>query len=152
MNEKNLKPFKKGEIASDVARERARNGARITNEKKKAKKTLAELFTIWAETEVSERNKEVLKSLGIESEDATNKALLIAPIIKGITKGDARTLQMAIELLSEDKKKETEIKKLNAEIKRLEMETEKLRKEINGDIGTEQIVIINDIPKTNDGN
>ena len=59
---------------------------------------------------------------------------------------------MAIELLSEDKKKETEIKKLNAEIKRLEMETEKLRKEINGDIGAEQIVIINDIPKIENGN
>lgn len=147
MNDQNLKPIRKGDLTIEQSRERARNGGKRSVEVRKAKKTLAELFTTWADNEVKDKDKLLLKSLGIDDKDATNKALLIVPIIKNITKGDTKTLQLAIELLSEDKRKEKEIKKLEAEIKRLELEAEKLKKEINGELETERIVLINDVPK-----
>lgn len=147
MNDQNLKPIRKGDLTIEQSRERARNGGKRSVEVRKAKKTLAELFTAWADNEVKDKDKLLLKSLGIDDKDATNKALLIVPIIKNITKGDTKTLQLAIELLSEDKRKEKEIKKLEAEIKRLELEAEKLKKEINGELETERIVLINDVPK-----
>ena len=147
MNDHNLIPIKKGQLSKEESKERARNGGKKSVEVRRAKKTLAELFSTWAEAEVKEKDKLLLQSLGIDDKDATNKALLIVPIIKNITKGDTKTLQMAIELLNEDRKKEAEIKKLQSEIKRLELEAELLKKEVNGEMGTERIILVNDVPK-----
>ena len=152
MNEQNLKPIRKGQLTKEEARERAKNGGKKSVEVRRAKKTMAQIFQTWAEADTTVNNQELLKTLHID--DKSNKASIIIPIINGIRKGDIKSLQMARDLLNEDKRKDKEIEKLEAEIERvkldnerIKLENEKLRKEINGEISTNQIVIVNDIPK-----
>ena len=118
----NLKPFVKGTISSEVAKANGAKGGRA----KAQKKTVAEYLRKWADGEVSEKNKKALEALGL-SEEATNRTLLVVPLIQKASKGDTKALQMALELLGEDKKKELEIKKLRREIELLKAETQKLR-------------------------
>ena len=101
----NLKAIEKGDLTKEELRQRGRNGGIKSGESKRAKKTLAELFTAWADSPTKEKDKLLLESLGIDSKDATNKAMLIVPIIKNISKGDTKTIQLALELLQEDKRK-----------------------------------------------
>ena len=142
----NFKPIEKGQFTDEELRERARKGGLKSQQVQHEKKTLAQLFTIWANGKPKPKDLLLLESLGIDPKEATNKSLLIIPIIKNLSKGDTKALQMAIDLLEEDKRKEAEIKKLNAEIKRLELETEKLKNELNGDVTTNKIIIVNDVP------
>lgn len=152
MNEQNLKPIRKGQLSKEESRERSSNGGKKSGEVRREKKTMAQIFQAWAETDTTINNQELLKTLHID--DKSNKASIIIPIINGIRKGDMKSLQMARDLLNEDKRKDKEIEKLEAEIERvkldnerIKLENEKLRKEINGEISTNQIVIVNDIPK-----
>lgn len=118
----NLKPFKKGEISSEVAKANGSKGGKA----KAAKKTIADYLRKWADNEVDEKNKKALQALGLD-EEATNRTLLVLPLIKKANSGDIKALQMIMDLLGEDRKKEVEIKKLQQEIELLKAETEKLR-------------------------
>lgn len=140
-NEQNLIRFTK-----NTARQAGHNGALVTNAKKRQKKTIAEILAAWADREVSEKDLEALRKLGI-SDITTNKALLVLPLIKNISKGDVKSLQLAMELLGEDRKKEAEIKKLNEEIERLKLEQERLKLELSGGLEEDRVAIINDIPQ-----
>lgn len=152
MNEQNLKPIRKGQLSKEESRERSSNGGKKSGEVRRAKKTMAQIFQAWAEADTTVNNQELLKTLHID--DKSNKASIIIPIINGIRKGDMKSLQMARDLLNEDKRKDKEIEKLEAEIQRtkldnerIKLENEKLRKELKGEIQTNQIVIVNDVPK-----
>ncbi len=145
-NNQNLRPLTKEQLTPELQSERGKKGGKRSQEVQHQKKTLAQLFTIWANGKPKPKDILLLESLGIDAEDATNKSLLIIPIIKNLSKGDTKALQMAMDLLEEDKRKEAEIRKLNAEIKRLELETEKLKNELNGDVTTNKIIIVNDVP------
>lgn len=145
MNEQNLKPIKKGQLTKEEAKERAKNGGKKSVEVRRAKKTLMQIFQAWADSETSETNKEILKTLKID--DKSNRATMLIPIINGIKAGNVKIMEMAFGLLNEDKRKDKEIEKLDAEIKKIKLENERLRKEINGDIETSQIIIMNDIPR-----
>jgi len=123
--------------------ERARIAGLASAEAKRNKKTLAELVQAWADCEVKDKSiVDQLKDLGIEN--PTNKATLILPLLSNVNeKGDTKSMQMLIELLCEDKKREAEIKKLEAEI-------EKLKKEVSGEISENTITIINNVPKVDE--
>ena len=143
-NDKNLengKPYRftSGEVA-------AKNGSK-GGKARAAKKTVAEYLQKWADSEVSgEKNKKALQALGL-SEEATNRTLLVIPLIKKITQGDTKALQMALELLGEDKKKELEIKKLRREIELLKAETQKLRMMTGEDREVEDLTALGDMLK-----
>lgn len=142
-NEKNLengKPYRftSGEMA-------AKNGAK-GGRAKAAKKTVAEYLRKWADGEVSEKNKKALEAWGL-SEEATNRTLLVVPLIKKASSGDTKALQMALELLGEDKKKELEIKKLRREIELLKAETQKLRMMTGEDREVEDLTALGDMLK-----
>lgn len=118
---------------------------------RKQKKTVAEYLRKWADSEVSEKDKKVLQALGL-SEEATNRTLLVIPLIKKITQGDTKALQMALELLGEDKAKEQQIKKLEAEIELLKAETQKLRMMTGEDREVEDLTALGDMLKGDEEN
>lgn len=111
---------------------------------RRQKKTVAEYLRKWADGEVSEKNKKALEALGL-SEEATNRTLLVVPLIQKASKGDTKALQMALELLGEDKKKELEIKKLRREIELLKAETAKLRMQTGEDREVEDLTALGDM-------
>ena len=114
---------------------------------RRQKKTVAEYLRKWADGEVvSEKNRNALEALGL-SEEATNRTLLVVPLIQKAIKGDTKALQMALELLGEDKKKELEIKKLRREIELLKAETQKLRMMTGEDREVEDLTALGDMLK-----
>lgn len=116
---------------------------------RRQKKTVAEYLKKWADGEVSEKNKKALEALGL-SEEATNRTLLVVPLIQKASKGDTKALQMALELLGEDKKKELEIKKLRREIELLKAETQKLRMMTGEDREVEDLTALGDMLQVDD--
>ena len=127
-----------------LSQEEAKKGGIRSGQVRKQKKTVAEYLRKWADGEVSEKNKKALEALGL-SEEATNRTLLVVPLIQKASKGDTKALQMALELLGEDKKKELEIKKLRREIELLKAETQKLRMQVGDDREVEDLTALGDM-------
>lgn len=136
----NLKPFVKGTISREVAAANGAKGGRA----KAAKKTVADYLKKWADSEVGEKEKKTLQALGL-GEEATNRTLLVIPLIKKASSGDMKAMQMVIELLGEDKKKDLEIKKLTQEIELLKAETQKLRMQVGDDREVEDLTALGDM-------
>ena len=141
----NLKPFVKGTISREVAAANGAKGGRA----KAAKKTVADYLKKWADSEVSEKDKKALQALGL-SEEATNRTLLVIPLIKKASSGDMKAMQMVIELLGEDKKKDLEIKKLTQEIELLKAETQKLRMQVGDDREVKDLTALGDMLRVDD--
>lgn len=127
-----------------LSQEEAKKGGIRSGQVRKQKKTVAEYLRKWADGEVSEKDKKELEALGL-SEEATNRTLLVVPLIQKASKGDTKALQMALELLGEDKKKELEIKKLRREIELLKAETQKLRMMTGEDREVEDLTALGDM-------
>lgn len=146
-NEKNLENGKPYRFTSgDMA---AKNGSK-GGKARAAKKTVADYLKKWADGEVlDKKNKEALRALGL-SEEATNRTLLVIPLIKKASKGDTKALQMILELLGEDKKKDLEIKKLTQEIELLKAETQKLRMLTGDDREVEDLTALGDMLQVED--
>ena len=125
-------------------RENATKAGIASGKARRQKKTVAEYLQKWADGEVSEKNKKALEALGL-SEEATNRTLLVVPLIQKASKGDTKALQMVLELLGEDKAKEQQIKKLEAEIELLKAETQKLRMMTGEDREIEDLTALGDM-------
>ena len=132
-----------------LSQEEAKKGGIKSGQVRKQKKTVAEYLRKWADSEVSEKDKKVLQALGL-SEEATNRTLLVIPLIKKASGGDTKALQMILELLGEDKKKELEIKKLRREIELLKAETQKLRMMTGEDREVEDLTALGDMLRVDD--
>lgn len=105
--------------------EQSRAG-KASGEARRQKKTIADYLRKWADGKVKNKDDRVeLQALGLD-EEATNRTLLVLPLIKKANGGDIKALQMIIELLGEDKKKDLEIAKLKEEINLLRAETQKI--------------------------
>lgn len=139
--DENLRP---GEYK--LSQEEAKKGGIKSGQVRKQKKTVAEYLRKWADSEVSEKDKKILQALGL-SEEATNRTLLVIPLIKKASGGDTKALQMILELLGEDKKKDLEIKKLTQEIELLKAETQKLRMQVGDDREVEDLTALGDMLK-----
>ena len=131
--------------------ENRRKGGLKSVEVRRNKKTVAELLKAWADNPVSKEDEVKLKELGL-GKDLNNRVLLVLPLIENVKKGDVRSLQMALELINEDKKKDLELKKLNEEIAFLKAQKEKLEAErlLIGEL--DEKIIINMDVKKEDGN
>lgn len=132
-----------------LSQEEAKKGGIKSGQVRKQKKTVAEYLKKWADSEVSEKDKKVLQALGL-SEEATNRTLLVIPLIKKASGGDMKAMQMVIELLGEDKKKDLEIKKLTQEIELLKAETQKLRMMTGDDREVEDLTALGDMLQVED--
>lgn len=138
--DENLRP---GEYK--LSQEEAKKGGIRSGQVRKQKKTVAEYLKKWADSEViEEKNINALQALGL-SEEATNRTLLVIPLIKKASGGDMKAMQMVIELLGEDKKKDLEIKKLTQEIELLKAETQKLRMQVGDDREVEDLTALGDM-------
>ena len=143
--DENLRP---GEYK--LSQEEAKKGGIRSGQVRKQKKTVAEYLRKWADSEViGEKNIKTLQALGL-SEEATNRTLLVIPLIKKASRGDTKAMQMVLELLGEDKKKELEIKKLRREIELLKAETEKLRMMTGEDREVEDLTALGDMLQVDD--
>lgn len=128
-------------------RENATKAGIASGKARRQKKTVAEYLKKWADSEViGEKNIKTLRALGL-SEEATNRTLLVIPLIKKASSGDTKAMQMVLELLGEDKKKELEIKKLRREIELLKAETQKLRMMTGEDREVEDLTALGDMLK-----
>lgn len=128
-------------------RENATKAGIASGKARRQKKTVAEYLKKWADSEVSrEKDINTLQALGL-SEEATNRTLLVVPLIKKASSGDTKAMQMVLELLGEDKKKELEIKKLRREIELLKAETQKLRMQAGDDREVEDLTALGDMLK-----
>ena len=133
-------------------RENATKAGIASGKARRQKKTVAEYLRKWADSEVSrEKDINTLQALGL-SEEATNRTLLVIPLIKKASSGDMKAMQMVIELLGEDKKKDLEIKKLTQEIELLKAETQKLRMQVGDDREVEDLTTLGDMLKGDEEN
>ena len=124
--------------------EEQKKGGKRSAEVRRQKKTIADYLKNWADKEVDERSRKALEAAGLD-EEATNKTLLVLPLLKKANGGDIKALQLIIDLLGEDNKKDLEIKKLQAEIELLKAQTQKITLETDsGEV--EKIEVVNDVP------
>lgn len=144
----NLK-YKDGE-RHQFTQEECKKAQEKSAESRRIKRTFADILKIWAEKDANLDDQMALKVAGI-SEDMTNKATMVLPLLENIKKGDTKSMQMAIELLGEDRKKELEIKRLTEEIEKLKLEQEQLKQEyaMANNIN-EQIQIMMNVDKVDD--
>ena len=131
--------------------EEHKKGAQRSAEVRRKKKTIAEYLKTWADKEVDEKNKKALQALGLD-EEATNRTLLVLPLIKKANSGDIKALQMIIDLLGEDKKKDLEIKKLKQEIELLRAQTQKITAAFGDDREVEDLTGLADMLKKDEEN
>lgn len=134
-----------------LSQEEQKRGGRKSVEVRRQKKTIAEYLKTWADKEVDEKNKKALQALGLD-EEATNRTLLVLPLIKKANGGDIKALQMIIDLLGEDKKKDLEIAKLKEEINLLKAETQKISAQFGEDREIEDLTGLADMLKKNEKN
>lgn len=130
--------------------EEHKKGAQRSAEVRRQKKTVADYLRKWADSEVDEKNKKALQALGLD-EEATNRTLLVLPLIKKANGGDIKALQMIIDLLGEDKKKDLEIKKLKEEIALLKAETQKIASQFGEDREIEDLTGLAEMLRTDEG-
>lgn len=134
-----------------LSQDEAKKGGKKSGEVRRQKKTIAEYLKTWADKEVDEKNKKALQALGLD-EEATNRTLLVLPLIKKANGGDIKALQMIIDLLGEDKKKDLEIAKLKEEINLLRAETQKISSQFGDDREIEDLTGLADMLKKDEEN
>lgn len=128
-NEKNLVP--NSQRSPSEVRENAAKGGRASGKARKAKAKLKKILQDWATGTPTEDELVKLEELGITTEGATRKALLLVPILQRAITGDLKAVQMAIQLLNEDDKQNAEIGLLHAEIDKLKTENKLLLQKAN---------------------
>lgn len=134
----NLKPHQ-------LTKEDRVKGAQKTAEVKKNKKTVAEFLRVWADGDLSEKEKNILQDAGF-GEDLNRRCLLLMPLLTNIKKGDIRSLGIALELLQEDRKKEKEIEKLKEEIALLKLQQETEKQKVSySDLLKDKVIINMDV-------
>ena len=116
-NTQNLKPF-----TSDQNREEAvangKKGGVASGEARRRKKTIRELAAIMGDTAIQDdKSKAVLAKMGVDAENMSYNASIVAVIIQHAIKGNTKSIDQWLELLGE---KRTAIElngNLNADVK-----------------------------------
>lgn len=112
-NEQNLRP---AEYKLSV--EEAKKGGIASGEARRRKKTIRELATIMGNTAIQDdKSKAVLAKMGVDAENMSYNASIVAVIIQHAIKGNTKSIDQWLELLGE---KRTAIElngNLNADVK-----------------------------------
>lgn len=105
-NEQNLRP---GEYK--LSQEEAKRGGIASGEARRKKKTMKELAKLISETPASASDKKALERLGINDEDATNNAVVVASVLKSAKKGNMQAVDKweALTEMSNDENKKYEL-------------------------------------------
>ena len=95
-----------GKRTPEEEREIRAKGGRASAEGKRRKKNMMQLAQAIAESPTSNKNKDTLKTLGIEDEYATNNAVIVASIFKSATAGNMKAVDKWQELTSEQEREQ----------------------------------------------
>lgn len=90
-NEQNLKPYQ----TVKEAREAGRRGGIKSGEARRQKKSMRELMNILLDLPVSDKNKAMMQTLGVEQEELQNNKMLVAVgLMKRAMTGDPRAVEV----------------------------------------------------------
>ena len=89
-NEKNLIPM--DQRSQSEAREWGRAGGVASGAARRRKKSLSDLAKLIADNPASAEDKEALSQIGIEDEDATNNAKVVAAVFESAIRGDMKAV------------------------------------------------------------
>lgn len=89
-NEKNLIPM--DQRSQSEAREWGREGGKASGAARRRKKSLSDLAKLIADNPASAEDKEALAQIGIEDEDATNNAKVVAAVFESAIRGDMKAV------------------------------------------------------------
>ena len=92
-NEDNLKGYGFNERTASEQREIARKGGISSGEARRSRKSMSELAKMISQNPASAKNKSKLKEIGIDSEDATNNAVVVAAVFQSAIRGDMKAVQ-----------------------------------------------------------
>lgn len=136
-------------FTSATAREAGRKGAAASNEARRRKKKLKDALEIILELPVAERNKQMLRQMGIADDEEMNNQMLVAvAAFQKAIKGDVR----AMEFIRDTTGNMPMTKLDEAKAKLAKAQTKLIMTQIQKEIDmqnaeeTESVVIVNDCP------
>ena len=138
---------KRNAITKDDASEKGKIGAKKSLDTRRKKKKLKEALTALMELPVSERNKQSMRSLGIDDKDMNNQMLIAVAAFQKAIKGDVRAMEFIRDMTGQQpvtKLDEAKIKLLRAQAKQIEAEIQREAAENESESG---IMIVDDLPK-----
>ena len=100
-NEKNLVP--QSERTKSEQREIAKKGGIKSGQVRRQKKTLSDLAKMIAETPATDAARRKLEQIGIEAEDASNNAVIVASVYSKAVKGNMQAVEKWEQLVAETK-------------------------------------------------
>lgn len=138
---------KRNAITKEDASEKGKIGAKKSLDTRRKKKKLKEALTALMELPVSERNKQSMRSLGIDDKDMNNQMLIAVAAFQKAIKGDVRAMEFIRDMTGQQpvtKLDEAKIKLLRAQAKQIEAEIQRESAENESESG---VMIIDDLPK-----
>ena len=129
MNEQNLIPTNKR--SKEEVRKNSSKGGKKSGEVRKQKAELKKLFMQFANMRPTEKESKQLVAMGFDSKDLTNMTAYVVSLFKNGAKGNSKALEIGVDLLMDNNKKELENERLKEEIARLKLEQEKIKRDLN---------------------
>lgn len=129
MNEQNLKPYHK--LTEKEQRELVVKGGKASGKARKEKAELKKLFMQFANMRPTEKESKQLVAMGFDDENLTNMTAYVVSLFKNGAKGNSKALEIGVDLLMNNNKKELENQRLKEEIARLKLEQEKIKRDLN---------------------
>lgn len=144
MNEQNLIPTNKR--SKEEARKLGAKGGKKSGEVRKEKAELKKLFMQFANMRPTEKESKQLVAMGFDDKDLTNMTAYVVSLFKNGAKGNSKALEIGVDLLLNNNKKELENQRLKEEIARLKLEQEKLKRDLgNGSESFEDLTPLADL-------
>lgn len=119
MNEQNLIPTNKR--SKEEVRKNSSKGGKKSGEVRKQKAELKKLFMQFANMRPTEKESKQLVAMGFDDKDLTNMTAYVVSLFKNGAKGNSKALEIGVDLLMNNNKKELENEKLKKEIEILKM-------------------------------
>lgn len=119
MNEQNLIPTNKR--SKKEARELGAKGGKKSGEVRKEKAELKKLFIQFVNMRPTEKESKQLVAMGFDNKDLTNMTAYVVSLFKNGARGNSKALEIGVDLLMNNNKKELENEKLKKEIEILKM-------------------------------
>lgn len=129
MNNENLIPTNKR--SKKEVRENASKGGKKSGEVRKQKAELKKLFMQFANMRPTEKESKQLIAMGFDDENLTNMTAYVVSLFENGAKGNSKALEIGVDLLLNNNKKELENQRLKEEIARLKLEQEKIKRDLN---------------------
>ena len=146
MNEQNLIP--NSQRSPSELKAMTSKGGKRSGEVRKQKEKQKKLFIQFANMRPTEKESKQLVAMGFDNKDLTNMTAYVVSLFKNGAKGNSKALEIGVDLLMDNNKKELENERLKEEIARLKLEQEKLKRDLNmGENSFEDLKPLKDLLK-----